>query len=184
MSSDVPDQRASLWPTRVARRRACKDFCAHIADGFSIDSFPPADRKTLRYYAEQFPEDFPAEAIEEAARRGLLAWEKIGRDGARGDLPKFNASAWSFNMKNRAGWRDRSEIETWNVLGSAADAADLEALKPRSCEEIALAVMELFSRGETPVDDNSPGNTDRNHRKDGAAQTCRPAEDAGRSRSP
>ena len=90
---------ALRWPTARARRKVCAEFCAHIAAGYSIDSFPDADGRTIRYYAEQFPEDFPPAKLEEAARRGLLEWERIGKGGARGELAKFNASAWTFAMK-------------------------------------------------------------------------------------
>lgn len=167
------------WPTPEDRRRACSAFCDHIAAGFSIDSFPGADRKTLRYYAEQFPEDFPAEQLEAAARRGLLEWERIGKAGSQGELPKFNASAWALNMKNRAGWRDRSELESWNILAGPEDAGQLEALKPRSSNEIALGVMALLTAKDLSEDDNGPGNTDQNHRQDGATRSCRLAKETG-----
>lgn len=160
MDQDGSGAEALLWPTPDERRRACNAFCDHVAAGFSIDSFPDADRKTLRYYAEVFPEDFPPDRLEAAARRGLLEWERIGKAGSQGDLAKFNASAWAFNMKNRAGWRDRSELETWNILGGPDDAQRLEAFKPRSAEEIALGVMALLTAKEQPVDDNGPGETD------------------------
>ncbi|WP_269580830.1 hypothetical protein [Roseibium sp. Sym1] len=164
MSQCSDGEAARLWPTPQDRARACNDFCAHIAAGYSIDSFPAADRRTIRYYAEQFPQDFPAVKIEAAFRQGLLEWERIGKEGAKGDLPKFNASAWSFNMKNRAGWRDRSEVEAWNILGGPGDATEIETLKPRSPEEIALGVMALLSREEMPIDGNSPGNPDPSNR--------------------
>ncbi|MEO0980169.1 MAG: hypothetical protein AAFY05_13055 [Pseudomonadota bacterium] len=134
------------WPTAEQRQHVFAALCSHIAAGFSLESFPDADRKTIRYYAEQFPEDFPREKLEEAARRGLLEWERIGKDGVRGDLAKFNASAWAFNMKNRAGWRDRSEVEAWNVLSSPEEMSRIEKFKPRSAEEIALGVMALLTR--------------------------------------
>ncbi|MET1411687.1 hypothetical protein ABVF61_05435 [Roseibium sp. HPY-6] len=143
------------WQTSALRRLACDAFCAHIGAGFSVESFPDADRKTIRYYAEQFPEDFPREKLEEATRRGLLEWEKIGKEGVRGDLAKFNASAWAFNMKNRAGWRDRTEVDTWNVLASPEEAARLEQLKPRSTAEIALGVLALLTREDSKGHDDS-----------------------------
>jgi len=151
-----PDQGAPAlkWPTRKARRAACEAFCAHIAAGYSIDSFPGADRQTIRYHAEQFPEDFPPGKLEEAARLGLLEWERIGKEGARGELAKFNASAWTFAMKNRAGWRDRSEVEAWGVFGGLEEAKGLEKFKPRSPEEIALGVMALLTAKDKRKDDN------------------------------
>jgi len=152
------------WPTAAARRKACAAFCAHISAGYSIESFPEADRKTLRYHAEQFPEDFPPEDLEAAARRGLLEWERIGKEGARGDLAKFNASAWAFNMKNRAGWRDRSEVEAhgiWGgIWGGPEDAAKIETFKPRSSEVIALGVMALLTREDKSPNDDGSGDTD------------------------
>ncbi|MCV0428031.1 MAG: hypothetical protein K5905_21455 [Roseibium sp.] len=160
MSEQGREDRVLKWPTVTARQKACKDLCAHIAAGYSIECFPDADRKTIRYYAEQFPEDFPPERLEEAARRGLLEWEKIGKEGARGDLVKFNATAWTFNMKNRAGWRDRSEVEAWGVLGGADEAAKIEKLKPRSSAEIALGVMALLTREGITRNDDSSGHVD------------------------
>ncbi|TYC55680.1 hypothetical protein FMN50_11585 [Rhodobacterales bacterium] len=159
--ADTGDDDAALkWPTRAARRKACTAFCTHLAAGYSIDSFPDADRRTLRYHAEQFPEDFPSEKLEEAARNGLLEWEKIGKDGVRGDLAKFNATAWAFNMKNRAGWRDRSQVETWSIWGGPDEFSKLETFKPRSPEEIALGVMALLTREDRSANDNSSGNAD------------------------
>lgn len=160
MSLTGSDAKALKWKTRKARQAVCEALCAHIAAGYSIDSFPGADRRTIRYYAEQFPEDFPPEKLEEAARRGLLEWEKIGKDGARGELAKFNASAWTFNMKNRAGWRDRSEVEAWGILGGPDEAQKLEKFKPRSSEEIALGVMALLTAKDTRKDGDGPRNAD------------------------
>ncbi len=151
---------ALKWPTARARRKVCAEFCAHIAAGYSIDSFPDADRRTIRYYAEQFPEDFPPARLEEAARRGLLEWERIGKDGARGELAKFNASAWTFAMKNRAGWRDRTEPEAWPVWSGPEDSQTLETLKPRSSEEIALGVMALLTGKDMPKNGDGPRNAD------------------------
>jgi len=157
----LPDDKAPArkFATRRARQKLCDNFCAHIAAGFSIESFPDADRKTIRYHAEQFPEDFPPEKLEAAARRGLLEWERIGKDGATGELAKFNASAWSFTMKNRAGWRDRTELESWTLLGGIDDAK-IETFKPRSSEEIALGVMALLTGKDRKTDGDSPQDTD------------------------
>jgi hypothetical protein len=34
-------------------------------------------------------------------RRQMLAWEKIGLEGTMGEIKGFNATSWSFNMKNQ-----------------------------------------------------------------------------------
>ncbi|MBO6629889.1 MAG: hypothetical protein JJ939_15845 [Alphaproteobacteria bacterium] len=104
-----------------------------------------ADRKTIRYYAEQYPEDFPPDELEAAARRGLHEWEKIGKEGTTGKLTGFNASSWKFNMQNRAGWRDTKDIDARGILGGPEDAKKIETLKPRTSKEIALGVMALLT---------------------------------------
>lgn len=148
------------WATPEERQAACKAFCEHIAEGYSIESFPLADRKTIRYYAEQHPEDFPPEKLEEAARKGLLEWERIGKQGAKGEISGFNSSSWIFNMKNRAGWRDTKDIEARGIFGGPDDAKKIETLKPRTSEEIALGVVALLTGQGSAEDDNSAGNSD------------------------
>ncbi|WP_299817528.1 hypothetical protein [uncultured Roseibium sp.] len=160
MPTPERDAPALKWPTRATRRRACEALCAHIAAGYSIDSFPGADRTAIRYYAEQFPEDFPPEKLEEAMRLGLLEWEKIGKEGAKGDLAKFNASAWTFTMKNRAGWRDRSEADTRDNPLAPGEAKRNENFKPRSSEEIALGVLALLTAKDMPTDGNGSQDAD------------------------
>jgi hypothetical protein len=53
--------------------------------------------------AAKYPGDFPAEKIESARRKRLKFWEELAIEG------KINASVWTFNMKNRFGWRDRPD---------------------------------------------------------------------------
>ncbi|WP_150524017.1 hypothetical protein [Roseibium sediminis] len=151
---------AAKWPTPKERQAACKAFCDHISHGFSIESFPDASRKTIRYYAEQYPEDFPPEKLEEAARRGLLFWEKLGQQGAQGKIDGFNSASWIFNMKNRAGWRDRTDIDARGIFGTPDDAQKMEKLKPRSTEQIALGVMAILTGEKAGDDGNGSGSSD------------------------
>jgi len=160
MAAPKGNSYAMKWPTPSARQDACERFCLHIAEGYSIESFPDADRKTIRYYAEQFPEDFPPEKLEEAARRGLLEWEEIGKKGAKGEIQGFNSASWIFNMKNRAGWRDRSEVDARGIFGGPDEAKKIEALKPRSSTEIALGVMALLTGQDTAEDGDGTGSAD------------------------
>lgn len=95
----TPEKRRAMWDA----------FCQHVADGYSIKSFPICDEDTCYSYAKRFPEDCPYEEFEDAKRKALLFWEKLGVAGTTGKLPGFNAATWIFNMKNRAGWTDRVE---------------------------------------------------------------------------
>ena len=160
MSHAENEAQVLRWPTADQRQKICAAFCEHISAGYSIDSFPEAGRKTIRYYAEQFPEDFPPDKLEEAARRGLLEWETIGKDGAKGSLAKFNASTWAFVMKNRAGWRDKSDIDAIGFLGGSDEAQKIESFRPRSAQEIALGVMALLTRKDVPGNGDSTDKAD------------------------
>jgi hypothetical protein len=72
-----------------------------------------------------------------AMRRQMLVWEKIGLEGTMGEIKGFNATSWSFNMKNRfpRDWRDKQDIDfdtsgTISIVigGEDDDAPPLEAL--------------------------------------------------------
>lgn len=95
----TPEKRRAMWDA----------LCKHVSDGFSLKSFPICDEETCWSYSERFPEDCPYSEFEDAKREGLLFWEKIGVAGATGKLEGFNATSWIFNMKNRAGWTDKTE---------------------------------------------------------------------------
>lgn len=95
----TPEKRRAMWAA----------LCKHVSDGFSLKSFPICDEETCWSYSERFPEDCPYSEFEDAKREGLLFWEKIGVAGATGKLEGFNATSWIFNMKNRAGWTDKTE---------------------------------------------------------------------------
>jgi len=97
------------FKTRAARMRLCREWCKHLRQGFSRESFPLCDPQTFKNYVETFPEDFDTEKIEKAERAGRSFWEAVGIKGAIGKIPNFNAASWIFNMKNRFGWRDRRE---------------------------------------------------------------------------
>lgn len=171
----------SPWPSARARRAVCARLCAHLAEGHSVLSFADADAATVRDHMERFPRDFPRSALEAAARQGLLEWERIGMAGARGELPKFNASAWGLVMKTRAeltgsvagaipGLQPAPERaqDTAPPAGAGADGEQAgDGRAPRGVEQVALAVMALFSREDISVHEHGPGNADREDRPDG-----------------
>lgn len=111
---------AEKWKTPEERQKLCKAWCDHLEQGYSKDSFPLADEKTIRSYTEKYPVDFPSDALEQAERKNKLFWETIGINGTIG-IPikvnekyydKFNAQSWKFNMQNRLGWKDKTDITT------------------------------------------------------------------------
>ena len=99
------------WKTQKERQEAFALVYEHLSSGYSKGSFPHADWDTVEAYAQEFPEDFPAEKLKEAERLGYFEWEKIGVDGTRGKIPNYNATSWIFNMKNRFNWHDRQETK-------------------------------------------------------------------------
>ena len=89
-----------------------KMLIEHMSEGMSFETFGAkvkAHRATLHRWREKYPEF--REAYELGKLCSQAVWERIGLDGARGDLDKFNAASFCFNMKNRFGWRDKMEVE-------------------------------------------------------------------------
>lgn len=109
MPTNNPNGRPLKFPTPERRQKMWQEFCDHVASGLSMKSFPGCDDETAQDYSRKFPEDCPDSALQEAKRKSLLFWEKIGIGGATGKIEGFNATSWIFNMKNRAGWADKMD---------------------------------------------------------------------------
>ena len=71
------------------------------------------DWDTVVAYIDNHLDDFPADKLREATRRQMVVSEKIGLEGTMEDIKGFNATSWSFNMKNRfpRGWLDKQDID-------------------------------------------------------------------------
>ncbi len=96
-------------------RRFCQIVVDEMAKGLSKEAVAGhlrISKQTLYNWAEEHPEFL--DAINEGELASLYFWEKLGVMGAAGKVVNFNATAWVFNMKNRAGWRDKIE-QTANV---------------------------------------------------------------------
>lgn len=149
------------WSTAEERRAGCEAFCTHMAEGYSIDCFPGASVKTIRAYVKAYPEDFPPDKLERAAREGLLVWERLGLAGVKGELAKFNATAWIFNMKNRAAWRDRIEASGAAETLLSSDAPQpARTVKARPTGEIALSMMALLAKADYETSDEDVNGTE------------------------
>lgn len=92
-------------------RQLIAAYAEHRAEGYSKESFPDCDYRTIESHLEKNPGLQPEkEKIEQAERRGRFTWEKIGKDLATGKI-EGNATSYIFNMKNRYGWKDKHEID-------------------------------------------------------------------------
>jgi len=94
------------YRTTLQRKKLCENYCKHAEAGYSDESFADCSMDVFNDYAIRYPSDFPAGKIEASRRKRLKFWEELAIEG------KINASVWTFNMKNRFGWRDRPSTET------------------------------------------------------------------------
>lgn len=66
------------------------------------------------YFKEEF-----SKAIKLGEQLCIAWWMRKGREAAAGKVENFNATAWVFNMKNRWGWKDKTETEHVGPNGGA-----------------------------------------------------------------
>lgn len=106
----VTERNNRLAHDQTERRRVFKSFCAHLARGYSFDSFPELSDTSIRSYIKSHPEDFIEEELNAAKRQGKAHWEEIGYRQASGSC-LGNSRSWYYNMANRYGWREKIDIE-------------------------------------------------------------------------
>lgn len=137
----------------------CEMLVEHMSEGLSFESFASkvdSHRETLYSWAKKY-EDF-ANAKKKGKEKCLEFWESMGRSGAAGKLPGFNAAAWIFNMKNRFLWRDRQDIITTDLTEKKSiTESDLEnilneKLKRRE-ERVNRTTREKRGRGRPKKSD-------------------------------
>lgn len=88
-------------------REGHSDNSMMVALGISDTGFA-----TLMKDDEEF-----SQAIKQARRYCHYWWENLGREGAIGKA-KINPTIWIFNMKNRFGWRDKTEVDHQSTDGT------------------------------------------------------------------
>lgn len=91
------------------------------------------NRDTLYEWNKTYSEF--ADVVKEGTALSLLYWEKIGVQGMIGQIDKFNASVYIFNMKNRFKWRDKQPDEAEVIVNNVAQLSD---------EELDARIKELF----------------------------------------
>ena len=89
----------------------CQKIVEEMAQGLSKEAAAASvgvTRQTMHTWTEHHPEFL--DAIKLGEELCLEFWERLGVRGAAGLVDGFNATAWIFNMKNRAHWRDKHEV--------------------------------------------------------------------------
>ncbi len=104
-------------PTKY-REEYCQILINHMAKGFSFESFAGAIlvHKDTLYEWVKTHEEF-SEAKKIALEVSRLWWEtkaieNVVQESTPGYTRSLNTAAWIFNMKNRFGWSDRTEVTT------------------------------------------------------------------------
>lgn len=78
------------------------EVCAEI--GISKETMKQWTTPESDYYVKEF-----SDSVKQGVELSKAWWLKKGRIGI--DADKFNATPWVFNMKNRFGWRDKTETD-------------------------------------------------------------------------
>lgn len=105
------NRNAEKLATPDARADAFRKYCLHLAAGFSGGCFyEPVLEETILAMVARYPAEFDMDEMRRARARGRMYWEDVGNKGTVGKIRGFNAHAWKFNMQNRLGWKDRSEM--------------------------------------------------------------------------
>ena len=89
----------------------CEEATKFMSQGFSkaeAAAHLGITRETLNQW-EKGKAEF-SDAIKEGENQSALWWAKMGMAGMTGKVPGFNAAIWIFNMKNRHGWADKTDV--------------------------------------------------------------------------
>jgi hypothetical protein len=125
-----------------------------MTKGLSMESFAGkigVSVSTLHNWRKAHPEFL--EAVQKGRAASQLFWEQRGVDGLWNVPfgPSLNAAVWTFNMKNRFGWRDK--VEHSGGIDSEDSSARVQGLlKNPDTREAALKVAEALGM-ELPVED-------------------------------
>lgn len=125
----------------------CEQIIEHSKQGLSIESFGGVvgvSKRTIYTWCETH-EDF-LHACQEASEHSRLFWEKMGVQGAKGELVGFKDRAWIFNMKNRFAWKDR--LEHSGEIKSPRGDAFANLMKDPAMMEKAMEVAEFLAEQE------------------------------------
>jgi hypothetical protein len=99
-----------LEKDKIYRQEICRKLCAHLANGYSFESFTEISIVSLKKSMVSYPEDYDEGNLQQAIQQGRDMWETIGKRQASGDC-LGNSRSWWLNMAHRYKWSDRVAIE-------------------------------------------------------------------------
>ncbi len=120
---------SQLQESSEEREKLFKKLLDHIAQGFSLESFPECSEKVLKKMFECFPIEFCQEEMDVALKKGRHFWEKVGKDQSLGKC-LGNSSSWKFNMSAKYGWTDKVDVRAEHTGAVAVQVVSYAA----SCE--------------------------------------------------
>lgn len=87
-------------------------------------------RSTFYEWAKKYPEF--ADAYEHGKELSQAWWLKVGRAGAigQGEI-QLQPTVWIFNMKNRLGWKDKSETDITTKGKSISNNFTIQPVTPK-----------------------------------------------------
>ncbi len=94
----------------TARAKVFEDLLGHLRRGYSVDCFAALSKQAIEELLKTCPEEFVEEDLAQAHREGKANWEELGYRQAAGSC-LGNSRTWYYNMSNRYGWREKSEVE-------------------------------------------------------------------------
>ncbi len=113
------------------REKLFKDLLVHIRKGFSLDCYGPLSEMVIREFCKQYPEEFSEEELVGAMRGAKEHWEDIGHKQALGSC-LGNSRSWYYNMVNRYGWSEKSQISTEHKGEVSVNVVSYASKKPSS----------------------------------------------------
>lgn len=128
----------------------CQLLIDHMGGGLSFRSFGGlvgVAEQTCKVWAQQHPNFKEAKKIGESM--GMLYWEKMGKYGTQGQIKNFNPIIYTFTMKNRFDWTDRTDLRIDATIDDHSSEFALLKSIPR---EKLLALVETRKDGEIILD--------------------------------
>lgn len=126
--------------TETSGREWAAKLIELYTQGYSDAEVAAEMKITIREYYKQIAENSTFAKLVEFGRTLSLAWWE-GQARKNISNKSFNTPLWVFNMKNKFGWADRTEVKTENENLNT----DLDSLRTRVSAEV-----ERFMKRNTP----------------------------------